>query len=262
MKISIVILITLCLLFISGCQSSKEDKRADKVPKKPIMKIFLCIGQSNMAGRGEIKGMDTVTLVKVFLFNDSSKWEPAKNPLNKYSTVRKDLEMQKLSPAWTFAISCQKHLDAEVGLVVNAKGGTKIKEWMPGTPFYNEAIIRALKAQKSSEIIGVIWHQGESDRSSSTSYAESFRQIVKAIRTDLDIPNLPVVVGQISKAKESSASINEVLKHLEIEIPNVKCVSSDGLSHVGDSTHFDTEAQRELGRRYAEAMIQIQKDSK
>jgi hypothetical protein len=33
-------------------------------------------------------------------------------------------------------------------------------------------------------------------------------------------------------------------------------VSSEGLTSLGDGYHFDTVAQRELGRRYGRAMLQ------
>ncbi len=43
------------------------------------------------------------TLQNVYLLNDKGNFEPAVNPLNRYSTVRKDLSMQRLGPAYGFA---------------------------------------------------------------------------------------------------------------------------------------------------------------
>ena len=69
--------------------------------------IYLVIGQSNMAGRAEIRDEDSESLEGVYLFTgyDSSVWTLAKNPLNLYSTVRKKVEMQRLGPAYAFAKS-------------------------------------------------------------------------------------------------------------------------------------------------------------
>ncbi len=86
------------LLF--GCNvfkeaSNKEFKNFD---------IYLLIGQSNMAGRAEIPEDGKDSLNMVFLFrNDSVRiWEKAANPLNKYSTVRKGIKMQKLGARLLF----------------------------------------------------------------------------------------------------------------------------------------------------------------
>ena len=47
-------------------------------------------------------------------------------------------------------------------------------------------------------------------------------------------------------------------------VPNTSVVSSEGLIHKGDGTHFDTFSARELGKRFAEEMIKMQnqKDKK
>ncbi len=67
--------------------------------------IYLLIGQSNMAGRATIESQDLDTLNNVFLYKgiNGNVWEKAANPLNKYSSIRKALSMQKLNPGYTFA---------------------------------------------------------------------------------------------------------------------------------------------------------------
>lgn len=71
--------------------------------------LYVCIGQSNMAGRATLTPEVMDTLQNVYLLNDKGNFEPAVNPLNRYSTVRKDLSMQRLGPAYGFA----KELTAE-----------------------------------------------------------------------------------------------------------------------------------------------------
>ena len=65
--------------------------------------LYVCIGQSNMAGRATLTPEVMDTLQNVYLLNDKGNFEPAVNPLNRYSTVRKDLSMQRLGPAYGFA---------------------------------------------------------------------------------------------------------------------------------------------------------------
>ncbi len=245
-KLYLIFVVSAIILLINQCKT------------KGPLNIYLCIGQSNMAGRAKILPKDTVILQHVFLFNDRDEWEPAKNPLNRYSTVRKDISMQKLGPAWSFAKTlAQKYPKRQFGLIVNAHGGSSINEWAKGTIYYDEAIIRALKAQKTGRIMGVVWHQGESDKKHYNEYTDKFKRVVENIRRDLNISDLPVVVGEIGNWRGNSDSMNMVLDGLKEQIPNVGVVSAAGLQHRGDSTHFNNESQITLGDRYAKVMMQL-----
>ena len=51
--------------------------------------LYVCIGQSNMAGRATLTPEIMDTLQNVYLLNDKGRFEPAVNPLNRYSTIRK-----------------------------------------------------------------------------------------------------------------------------------------------------------------------------
>ena len=72
--------------------------------------------------------------------------------------------------------------------------------------------------------------------------------------------SIPVIVGELGifphegNHHEGRRKINEVLHELACRHSYIICVSSAGLNHVGDYTHFDTASLRELGRRYAEAL--------
>lgn len=243
--------ILLSAMILAACQPKAKEEES--------MLAILCIGQSNMAGRAEIPAEDTITQEKVFLFNDQDQWEPAKNPLNRYSTIRKEMPMQRLSLGWTFSQSLsEKYPDKKFGLVFNVRGGTAIDAWGKGSYYYNEAMIKALKAQRDgAKFIGVIWHQGEGDRNKSEVYAAKFADMVQRIRADLDIPDLPVVIGEVGNWKGNSDDINGVLASIPEKVPHVACVSADELTHMGDTVHFSAEAQHELGRRYAEKFIEL-----
>ena len=49
--------------------------------------LYVCIGQSNMAGRATLTPEVMDTLQNVYLLNDKGNFEPAVNPLNRYSTA-------------------------------------------------------------------------------------------------------------------------------------------------------------------------------
>ena len=102
--------------------------------------LYVCIGQSNMAGRATLTPEVMDTLQNVYLLNDKGNFEPAVNPLNRYSTVRKDLSMQRLGPAYGFAKEMTRKTKRPLGLVVNARGGSSINSWLKGSKdgYYEE----------------------------------------------------------------------------------------------------------------------------
>lgn len=94
--------------------------------------LYLCIGQSNMAGRGTLTEETSGAIPDVYLFNDRNEFEKATNPLNRYSTIRKELKMQGVGPAYSFAKTMATQTGRKIGLVVNARGGSSIQSNLPG----------------------------------------------------------------------------------------------------------------------------------
>jgi hypothetical protein len=257
-------LILLTIVFMSlQFQTIREQKtiKGEQQPKlnKKELHIYLLIGQSNMAGRAEIMGSDADTLENVFLYtgNPEKQWEKAANPLNKCSSIRKDLSMQKLGPGYHFAKNMLE-FDKEnsIGLVVNAKGGTSISEWKPGSHFYNEAVKRTKDALESGNLKGILWHQGESDVSALDTYTSQIVNLMEAFREDFNSPDLPVVVGQLSEDKPQRIQFNKMILQLPFYIENVGVVTSEN-TITFDSTHFNRQSQRLLGERYAREMQKL-----
>jgi hypothetical protein len=241
------------ILFCSGAAINSDSFPTNK------MEIYLLIGQSNMAGRAPIEEQDMDSLENVFLFvgSNDSIWEKAANPLNRYSTIRKDLSKQKMGPGYSFAREMAKaHADATIGLVVNAKGGTKIDLWAPGSLFYKEAVKRTKEAMAYGELNGVLWHQGEADASKYESYTPKIMALINALRSDFDMPNLPFVAGQLSEDNPKRISFNKMILELPGKINNVAVATTEN-THTIDSTHFDSQSQRVLGERYAAEMLKL-----
>jgi len=250
------------LWFLAGSgfdEINNVKYRADKASVKRLQ-IYLLIGQSNMAGRGPIELQDQDTLSRVFLYTGQAPdfWEPAANPLNKYSGIRKDLKLQALGPGYTFAgTMAEADQDKNIGLVVNARGGTSINEWMPGTKYYNETVSRTRIALKYGKLKGILWHQGESDLNECESYPEKLSQLVLALRKDLGVKNVPFIAGELSEDKPQRIPFNRMIRSIPDKIPYCAVVSVAGLSTF-DSTHFDSKSQRILGERYAIEMLRLQ----
>ncbi len=223
--------------------------------------VYLLIGQSNMAGRAPFTEEEGEEIPRCFLLNGEDEWEPASNPLNRYSTVRKDIGMQKMNPGYGFAKAMlTRQKEETIGLVVNARGGTRIELWEKGTEYYEEAVRRTKIAQKTGVLKGILWHQGESNSRKPEAYPEKLKALIADLRKDLGTPDLPVVVGQVfydEEDKPHTKRINELLAQLPDEVPFTGCVSSDGLKTY-DNSHFDTASMKELGRRYAQIMLELQ----
>ena len=244
-------------LFLAGIT---QQGQAQSNPQD--LDVFLVIGQSNMAGRAEITPELQAPIAGVFLFAGigDSLWVPAKNPLNLYSTIRKEVAMQRLGPAYHFVKTLREHNPSkEIGLVVNAKGGTALAEWMPGTLFYEEAVNRAKMATLQGTLRGVIWHQGESDLGKLETYLPNLKILIQQLRTDMGIPDLPFVAGHIATDQPGREVFNELIDQLPQQ------VAYTGVVHAGDTqtfdeVHFDTESQLLMGKRYGEKMIEMLKE--
>jgi hypothetical protein len=222
--------------------------------------IYLMIGQSNMAGRAEVTPELATPLKSAFLLNDKGEWEPAQNPLNRYSTVRKGMNMQRLGPGYGFAREMiAQRPDVTIGLVVNAKGGSKIDVWEEGGKFFEDAVKRTKQAMEAGgNLKGICWHQGESN-ANDPDYLEKIKALVTAFRNAFDDPALPFVVGETCKA-QSERPVNKHLNQLPDAVSMTACVKADGLKAYDGNTHFDTDSQLELGKRYATEMLRLLKD--
>lgn len=254
-------LVCMLLLFSSTSYASFISDDADKLAKDKLH-IYLLIGQSNMAGRADFTQEEAAPIAQAYLLNDNDQWGPASNPLNRYSTIMKSLDKQKMNPGYTFAQTMLK--DAEgvsLGLVVNAKGGTKIELWAKGTEFYNEAVRRTKIAQSSGTLKGILWHQGEANRNNADTYMAKLKSLIENLRADLGMADLPFVAGQVfydAETKPHTKQINDVIAKLPEAVSHTGYVSSDGLS-TKDNTHFDLKSMKIFGERYAKEMLKIQK---
>lgn len=260
----------LCIPMISGLAQTYSDTGKENVvsdqyegSREDSMDIYLLIGQSNMAGRADMEKVDRDSLDRVYLFNGST-WEKATNPLNKYSTVRKEMEFQKLGPGYSFAKKLALKTGKKVGLVVNALGGTSIAQWQKGYTWQNDfdlfeqALSQVEKMGGKEQIKGIIWHQGENDQNNPSIYMDLLKRFIADLRNDLG-REVPFFAGEIGKWRPVSEGINQVIREIPQQINNAHYVSSDNLTPLnGDlkDPHFDSRSQRVLGERYAEKVLE------
>lgn len=234
------------------------------------MDIFILMGQSNMAGRGN-PDEQQLNLDSVYMLDKNGHWIPASEP------IHFDKSVAGTGLAASFAVEVRES-GRKIGLVPCAVGGTPIESWMPnvvdkatGYTVYNDAVNRIKTALKSGRLKGILWHQGESNSSKGgyKTYEDNFEKLLANLERDLsiNIDTVPLITGELGSffitkepMKENEGLIiNSIQHHLAQKKINRYCVSAAGLNHKGDETHFDTPSLRELGKRYAEGYKTVRK---
>jgi len=252
-----------CVLSLLLFTSSAVSEKTPPVIQDGVdsnFHLYLLIGQSNMAGRGKVDEQHNQADPRLYMLDKNDEWVLAKDPLH--------FDRPKavgVGPGLSFAKAMIKgKKDIQIGLIPSALGGSPIRAWKSGGEFtdvfpYDEAIRRAKIAMKRGVLKGILWHQGESDSNVEASkvYLEKLVALIKQLREDLGDPDLPFVAGELGYYRPRYDLINEELKKLPEAIENTAVVSAKGLTHKGDTTHFNTESAQKFGKRYAKAMKKL-----
>jgi len=255
MNLMRLIIAPVCALLLLAAPLLAEQAGNAEAEPPENLHIYILIGQSNMAGRAQVPDEAKGAMDGVYLLNADNQWEPATHPLNQYSTVRKGMGMQKLNPGYGFAKKMREaNPDIQIGLIVNAKGGTKIERWLGKSKLYWGIRGRAKAFKDTGQIKGVLWHQGESNSGNPEDYLEQLKTLITNLRNDLEDPGLPFVAGQIRY--DPPQKINDEIAKLPEQVHLTGVASSQGLTTY-DRWHFDTESQIKLGERYAEQMVKL-----
>ena len=226
--------------------------------------LFLLMGQSNMAGYGDILPVDSKEIEGVRMLRekkdpmDKYHWIPAKHP------IHSRLKTDQFGLAGPFAKTHRElYPQISVGLIPMGWGGAPITNMNKGTTFYQEVIDKSLWSKKQGKLKAILWHQGESDTVSAEQadlYEGRLIKLIKDIRLDLDEPDLIFIVGNLAEfygtgtdhsAPERVRQIGKVKESLPDKLPHVGFVESTGLrSHDHHQVHFDRESYIVFGKRY------------
>ena len=248
--------------------------------------IFLCFGQSNMEGfpgivpqdKGPVDDRFQVLAAVDFpgLGRKQSEWYPAVPPLCRPSAG--------LCPADYFGRTLVSNLPPgiKVGIINVSIGGCKIElfekdtfqtyvatapNWMTNTIVhayggnpYQRLVDLGRQAQKGGVIKGILLHQGESN-TNDKQWPSKVKGIYDNLIKDLNLKaeDVPLLAGELLNAdqKGACASMNKIIDELPATIPTAHVVSSQGCPGRPDHLHFTPEGYRELGARYAAAMLPL-----
>jgi hypothetical protein len=224
--------------------------------------IILLIGQSNMAGRAELLPSDMQIVKNAFVLDSLNQWSPLKSPLNIHSSIRKIASMQRFNLGYSFAEEIVlSETIKPLGLVVNARGGTKIHQWIPGTHYYQEAVRKSSLAKGiGGKIVATLWLQGESNLNdldeNYKNYFNNLKSIIYALRKDLENDEMIFIAGELNKNKPENEIFKKMLSRINTEVPNAGLVISEGTSTF-DGTHYDNKSLKIIGKRFAQEFKEL-----
>ncbi|RDC63762.1 sialate O-acetylesterase [Adhaeribacter pallidiroseus] len=236
------------------------------LPKKENTWVFILAGQSNMAGRGQVEPQDTVPDSRILTINKQNQVILAKEPLHFYEPPLTGLDC-----GLAFGKTLIKQVPANVTilLVPTAVGGSSISQWLGDSTHRQVPLLTNFKekvaaAQKLGTIQGILWHQGESDANAPgiPLYQNRLNQLFTQLRIITQNKNLPIVAGALgsfSRDPKNWQKINEQILNYTKKDTYFRVVPTADLHHKGDSIHFDSEGQRALGERLAQAYLKFKK---
>ncbi|MHB1457641.1 MAG: sialate O-acetylesterase, partial [Armatimonadota bacterium] len=207
---------------------SAETKATHPYPGKDDIDIWVCAGQSNMAGGGLMK-KSYKDEPGIMLFNMDNTWIPAREPITRifsakahaitdfliagwgqesYENLAKQDKKKPfggIAPDLFFAKHIVKNTGRKIGLVPCALGGTSMAQWSPSLKdkgdysLYGSMIERI--AMVGGKIKGLIWYQGEGETGPGLQepFEKTWLNFVDSVRRDTGIADLPIIYVQISR---------------------------------------------------------------
>lgn len=234
--------------------------------------FFLLIGQSNMAGRGNLSDLPESSRApddRILMFRNSwmTAAEPIHDPDDPVFSVKAD-RGGGVGPGMAFA---QRLLGqfASVGLVMCARGGTGIEGWSPdaGAGLMREALRRKNEAVTAGgRFVGIVAAIGEGDTSSEEAAAAwqyRFRALIHGLRESTAYPVVYSQIGAISDERRTRREHGyrawERLQEIQEEthIANSAMIRTADLPLNADGLHLSTDGQIRAGKRFADAALNL-----
>ena len=222
------------------------------------LEVYIFAGQSNMMAKGstfddlpsELKGRQDDA---VFVF-DKGSWEPL--------TPGPE---QRFGPELSCASELSAKPDRPIGIIKHGKGGTNLTvDWNPDRPgsLYTalKQKVDAARQSRPIRIAGMFWMQGENDsknQAMAEAYGENFEKLILRARRDFDSPDMRFVAGRVNPPQESFPYADQVRAAQEqCSVINYRYVDCDDLAKMKDRLHYSTPGLVELGRKFADAMME------
>ncbi len=267
------LILIILVSFVAGAKAQEEqDKTAffpkveitpNTIPDKDNVWVFILAGQSNMAGRGKVEPSDTVPDPRVLSINKKGELILAKEPLHFYEPG-----MAGLDCGLSFAKTLLPAIPDSISLLIipTAVGGSAIGQWIHDETFRDVPLMTNFKekvaiGKQYGNIKGILWHQGENDAIKPETIAVHQRQLQKLFREfrkEVGNKKLPVFLGELGSFSANDQNWQEINMQIRDFVSTDRrayLIKTADLNHNGDRVHFDSEGQRLMGKRFAEAYM-------
>lgn len=167
----------------------------------------------------------------------------------------------------------------EVIVIKDAQGGQPIrrwvKDWQSATgdkpdnsgDLYARLLVKVhegIQGRKPDSVC-FVWMQGERDarEQHGAVYAESLNRLIHQLMEDLQHPAVLFVLGRLSDFDLPNqryphwTRIREAQMRVAEASPSGRWIDTDDLNGPNDDLHYDADGYRRLGKRFAEAAIQL-----
>ena len=248
--------------------------------------LYLCIGQSNMVGKGIVAPEDTIPEPRFLSLSATNaddgrkigEWRLAQSgncrPGEHYP--------MQVSPTDYFGRTMVDYLpeNVTVGILQVGVDGCPMRmfdresqfpdsihpDWMEGQIAaydhdpHGRLVSLARQAIEEGWVIkGLLVHQGETDAYSDY-WPKELLKVYNQIREELGVTDeWPILVGEAVGIDQNGvcAHANPTLDRVHDFLPNAYTISSYGCEAAEDDLHFSAAGYRKLGRRYAVKMLQL-----
>lgn len=246
--------------------------RLEPRPELP-REIFVLSGQSNSSGRAPL-GTAPASYpfgYRIKNYTNAGAWadavEAIDSPVGQIDAVSADSNAA-MGAGMAFAdrLASLRPM-RDIGLVPCARGSTSITQWTPSlsrSTLYGSMLARTLEAADAGVLKGLIWYQGEANSVSgqgaiASTWAARFLDIAEDFCTDLELPDLKIIVTELSPNAAGHPyweTVQAQQRSLDgARNGNVACVSAADLSYqAATNVHLDAAGYVALGNRYADAM--------
>ena len=242
----------------------KMEIIVDKLPAKENLWVFILAGQSNMAGRALVEPQDTLPSNRILSLNKTEEFIVAKEPLHFYETSRAGLDC-----GLTFGRELLKHIPDSVSLLLipTAVGGSSLRQWLEDSTYQKVQLFKNF-AQKMEigknhgTLKGILWHQGESDAESEEDiklYTDRLSQLFINFRASGNNEDLPILIGKLGSFSKNNQQWQKINNQIALYVSTddkASLIETADLKDKGDKVHFNSEAQRIMGKRFANAYTQ------
>ena len=270
---NLFVILCLCQLTTSCIFAPRTATVADPTAPEPV-KIYIIAGQSNAEVRGNPTFLKENFPESAKPHDDIWRFIPTvaiPTPFNGPGYDRYGVELGA-------GLGVREVVDNDIIFMMSAVGGTMLYDrWLSPTAakrldcetgdLYNRLIKQAhnLVANLDTryprykgqgyELAGFIWFQGENDCCAKTQglYRDTLMDLIKDLRTDLGVPELPVVIAKINDGCWGPPAVdiwaaNEYAAHAD---PNTVAINTRDLRPL---CHYDEQSYLTIGQRIGKAL--------